>query len=99
MDTLPTQLPGPISFEETDSRDQLFSKELTEWAVIVVELFPDIFSGILSGFVTQVLVYTGDFVLANRYRTDVIKYFISRQKTPGASFIKQFHRTNFVHLM
>ena len=65
MDTLPTELPGPISFEETDSRDKLLSKELTEWSVIVVELFLDIFSGILSGFVTQVLVCTGDFVLAD----------------------------------
>ena len=65
MDTLPTELPGSISFEETDNRDKLFSKELTEWTVIVVELFLDIFSGIMSAFVTQVLVCTGDFVLAN----------------------------------
>ena len=83
---------GPVLFEETDSRDsrdKFFSKELTEWTVIIVELFLDIFNGILSRIVTQVLVCTGDFVLANWYRTDVIKYFISRQKTPGASFIKQ----------
>ena len=46
MDILPTELPGPISFEETDSRGKLFSKELTEWTVIVVKLFLDIFSGI-----------------------------------------------------
>ena len=65
MDTPLTELPEPISFEETDSRDKLFSKELTEWTVIVVELFLDIFSGIMSAFVTQVLVCMGDFVLAN----------------------------------
>ena len=65
MDTLPTELPGPVSFEETDSRDKLFSKELTEWTVIIMELFLDILNGILSGFVTQVLVCTEDFVLAN----------------------------------
>ena len=65
MDTLSTELPGPVSFEETDSRDGLFSKELTEWTVIIVELFLDIFNGILSRIVTQVLVCMGDFVLAN----------------------------------
>ena len=65
VDILPTELPGPVSFEETDSRDKFFSKELTEWTVIIVELFLDIFNGILSRIVTQVLVCTGDFVLAN----------------------------------
>ena len=65
VDTLPTELPGPVSFDETDNRDKLFSKELNEWTVIIVELFLDIFNGIFSRIVTQVFVCTGDFVLAN----------------------------------
>ena len=65
VDTLSTELPGPVSFDETDNRDKLFSKELNEWTVIIVELFLDIFNGILSRIVTQVFVCTGDFVLAN----------------------------------